>query len=252
MSPQRTIGVAPAAPLPQHNRRSFHVSHIDPFHRRHRRDRRRGLDVCARCPGAIRAAETGRAGPDDVLDVPPRSRHDVVPAERRPREGHPDLARGAQGGIHLRRIGWPRRPDRQGPEDRQVGRPGVLCARHRQRRLPGRYPGLGDDHAGDDRQGHELAAVAVVQDGSRRERRRGSGGRRRQVQPRRGPDRVQPCEGRLRRPQRRRHRRQHLRRLERGVLRQEGGVARHPGPGERAQQGRRRLLAEITKATGGK
>ena len=43
--------------------------------------------------------------------------------------------------------------------------PGVLRAGDGQRRFPGRHLGVGRRHAGDDRQGIQLVAVGVVQDG---------------------------------------------------------------------------------------
>ena len=82
-----------------------------------------------------------------------------------------------QGRLHLRRLRRTCGRRRARPEERQVARPRVLHDGDGERRLPGRHFGVGERHAGDDRQGLQLAPRDVVQDGRRRQRRRGPGRR---------------------------------------------------------------------------
>ena len=177
------------------------------------RDHRFALATCL----GGRAGQARRRCAADVAQFPARSRSDVGTAEPRPGKGGPDRAADRQGRVHLRRLGRPSRA--RGKGGPYLGGPRVLRPRHRERWLPGGPRSVGSRHPRDDRQGLELAHVELVQGRRRCERRRRTGGCRREVDGDCRPRRIHACKGRLRRGQSRWHRRACQHPLERRLLR---------------------------------
>ena len=241
-SPRRRPTRAGACTIPRYPalRRRNHVEARCSIHRRHAVDRRVGRAVRARCNGAVRAAETrqrSRTSLSNFLRDPDMT---WLQQNFRRAKARDHRARDRQGRLHLRRLGRPRARGRARPEERQVGR-ARRSTRWRPRSV-GFQAGIsvseGVTLVMTDKGFNSLLATSFKMggDASVAAGPVGAGAKSDIVADLITFNRAKGVYGGA---QLRRHRRHGGRRLEPGVLRQEGAAARHPGARRRQQQGRR-------------